>query len=272
MKTIIIATDFSAEAKNATQYILPVAKSRNYRIVLFSLKNASIHALNARMPSYTIDNFLDDESHKLAKAAKEIQQENELEVIPYFTTGLFYEELERCIEEYDAFMLVMGMAGKSVEQDLLGNTTTTAINRLKIPILAIPRNAKFKGLKNILYACDVERGMQKKVLKDVQLIANDIGAQVEVFYVKRQLDKLINDKVPDLKNLMKELAPLNLSYKDVISTEIVESIKEEVEALQADLLIMVPYRYGFWNSLVHKSKTRMMAYGSNVPLLSIPLG
>ena len=271
MKTIIVTTDFSPEAKNATNYILPMAKARDYRVVLFYLHNVSIHALNARLPGFSLDSILLKEKQKVANASKELQRTYFVEVIPYFTTGIFYEELERCISENNATFVVMGMAEKSVDQDLLGNTTTAAINKLKIPILAVPLNAKFEGIKKILFACDLSRGVHQKVLDNVRLIAHDMGAEVEVFYVKDQVDRILTN-TPDYKMIEKELIHLHVSYKDVISSRIIESIKQELDDMQADLLIMVPFRYGFWNSLVHRSKTRMMAYGNNIPLLSIPLG
>ena len=74
MKTIIVATDFSQEARNATDYILPLAKIRNYRIVLFYLKNVSIHALNAGLDSCSIDNILEQEK----RAGKPSHQGREL--------------------------------------------------------------------------------------------------------------------------------------------------------------------------------------------------
>lgn len=51
-------------------------------------------------------------------------------------------------------MLILGMPKKSFEQDMLGNTTTSAIYNLKFPILTIPAHATYKGIKHILYAAD----------------------------------------------------------------------------------------------------------------------
>jgi len=60
-------------------------------------------------------------------------------------------------------------------------------------------------------------------------------------------------------------------YKNVESSAIIKEIKNEILSYQPDVIIMVPNRYGFWASVVHRSKTRMMAAGLDVPLLSIPL-
>lgn len=272
METIIVATDFSKEAQNATSYILPLARSRQYRVVLFSLKNVSVHALNARLPGFSIDSIMLKEKQKLAHEARQMQQTANIEIVPYFTSGIFYDELQKCIEDYQAILVVMGMAEKSVEQDLLGNTTTAAINKLKVPILAVPLNAKYEGIKKILYACDMERGILKKPLEQVRLMASQINAEVEVFHVHKQVDRIVHEKLAELEKLKNDFSKLQISYKDVISSEVVASIKQEIHTTKADLLIMVPYRHGFWSSLVHRSKTRMMAYGSHIPLLSIPIG
>jgi len=52
---------------------------------------------------------------------------------------------------------------------------------------------------------------------------------------------------------------------------VLKVIEEEVIHMNADLLIMVPQKYGFLESIIHRSKTRVMASNNNVPLLSIPI-
>ncbi|MNX96122.1 hypothetical protein D3C86_1284240 [compost metagenome] len=59
-------------------------------------------------------------------------------------------------------------------------------------------------------------------------------------------------------------------YKTVRSNAVINEIEKEIKRYQADILVMVPKKYGFWDSLVHKSKTRIMASGLDVPLLSFP--
>lgn len=60
-------------------------------------------------------------------------------------------------------------------------------------------------------------------------------------------------------------------YKNVLSDNVVAAIKEEIVNTQADTLVMVPHKYGFWESVIHRIKTSIMASGSNIPLLSIPV-
>jgi hypothetical protein len=66
------------------------------------------------------------------------------------------------------------------------------------------------------------------------------------------------------------LEGIDYYYKNVQSDSIIEGIANEVKSVAADLLIMVPEQHGFWGSMVHRSKTRIMASGLNIPLFSIP--
>ncbi|RAV28652.1 universal stress protein [Sinomicrobium soli] len=271
MKTIVVATDFSKEAENALQYAVKMAEEHQFRLVLFTLYNISVHALNARLSDDSIEMLIARKTEELQKLSDRIKQSSGIEAAIHFASGDFYEEVERCIRQYDAGMLVMGMAEKSAEQDLLGNTTTVVIHQLRTPILAVPLGARYKGIYHLLFACDIVKGVQKEIFEKVQELASHIGAIVEVFHVSEKVEELRDTKSPEIELMEKELKEVTYYYKNVESKKILEAIKEEIAATKTDMLIMVPYKYGFWQSLIHRSKTRMMASGSSIPLLSIPV-
>lgn len=275
MKTIIVATDFSPRATNALRYAVNAASQVGYSLVLFNLYNPSIHALNARASSATLNELLKNQQDRLSNACSEIKAQDSVAIVSHLATGNFLEELERCIAQHNADLVVMGMAGKSLDQDLLGNTTTAAINRLKFPVLAIPEGAVFFGIKSILYAADIMRGIQVKVLLKVKEFAKDFGATVEVFHVRETIEKIAEQDQKrwdeNLQSLDIEMKEVNHFYKNVLSSKVVDAIKEELATSESDLLIMVPQKYGFWESVIHRSKTRVMTSGMDVPLLSLPL-
>ena len=60
-------------------------------------------------------------------------------------------------------------------------------------------------------------------------------------------------------------------YKKVNSDKVIWEIEKEIIDSNSNLLVMIPKKYGFWESLIHRSKTREMASGLNIPMLSIPI-
>jgi nucleotide-binding universal stress UspA family protein len=270
MKKIIIATDYSAEAENAADYAGALAAEQGHELILFNYSEISIHLLNARVSGSAIDEILEIYHANLNKAAQALSKKYNVKVTPHLASGNFYTSLVACINQFEAVAVVMGMANKSVDQDLLGNTTTATIHKLQFPILAIPITTQYHGIHKILFACDIEKGVEDKVLKNIHEMATAFGATVEVFCVKTKIEELQGAEETEHASIDKTFAGINYYYKNIQSRKIINAIQDEVKETNADLLIMAPYKYGFWDSMVHRSKTRVMASGNNVPLLSLP--
>lgn len=268
MKTIVIASDFSNEAENATEYVLNLVKNKGIKLIIFHLHKMSIHSENARLPYTVIQSSIEMSREKAQMRVKSISDKYNYPIEMDWAMGDFYDELQLSVEHHQADMVVMGMEDKSLEQDLLGNTTTGAIHKIKVPILAIPLKAKFSGIKRVLFAYDIEKGVDDGVLEKVKVVVQKFNAELEVFHVNSAEDTLEGTK-PDLGGVNKHFEDINYSFKEVKSDTIIQEIEKEMKRIDADLLIMVPYEYGFWSSLLHKSKTRAMISGMEIPLLSI---
>ena len=264
MKTIIIATDFSEEAKNATEYALNMAKTTQAQVVLFNLHILSVHVINSRLPYDAILTAAEKAKQKMEIEVANLSKKHNLSITPYFAMGDFNEQLQYAIEAYQAELVVMGMHKKTLEGDLLGSTTTEAIHKIKTPILAIPIGAKFNGIKKIMYACDINKGVSTEILDKVKRTTHLFNAVLKVFHVN---DHLLETTVAT--EMLEPLEGVSYYYKSVQSDAVIDEIKKELISFKPDILIMVPYEYGFWSSLIHKSKTRVMSSGLEMPLLSI---
>lgn len=276
MKKIIVATDFSKEAENAVEYAAALAQQIGGEIILFHLYTPSIHIANSRSSPSAFDEAIDRMRARLNARAKGIHDSYEVSVSCYIggMAGNMQEEIERLVAtESGSALLVMGMAAKSLEQDLLGNTTTTIIHRLNFPVLAVPFDAKFRGIDRILFACDNLQGIHRIILGRIQELALKLKASVEIFHVTNRILKLQEDGITEetIADFGEGLEGVTYYYKDVESNVVIKEIQNELASTNADLLIMLPNKYGFWASLIHRSKTRIMASGITVPLLSVPL-
>ena len=179
-------------------------------------------------------------------------------------------EIDVLMKLHQSRFLVIGMSAKSMEQNLLGNPTTTLISMKKFPVLAIPVKAKFTGIHKILFACDIMQDVPLRTLSKLKKIVVDLKSEVTVFYVDKKVDELISESNAN-QNIEKGLENVTYFYKKVNSDAVIKEIEKEIKKSSFNLLVMLPKQYGFWESIVHKSKTRVMASGLNIPLLSIPI-
>lgn len=274
MKVILVATDYSKEAENAVEYAAAAAQVVGARVVLFHLYKLSVHAMNSRLGPGSFDDLYKASRKRLEDRAAEISTRYSIRAEADWHKDDFYSELKQSIAHFNADIVVLGMAEKSLEQDMLGNTTTSVIHRLRFPVLAVPYGVRFEGIKTILFAADILRGVHLEVLEKVKEVAADFGAeQVEIFHVSDKVKEIEKAGIRASAESMfgEGVDGVRYFYKNVESNAVISEIQKELLETRADMLIMVPNRYGFWGSLIHRSKTRIMASGSDVPLLSLPL-
>ncbi|WP_079243773.1 universal stress protein [Chryseobacterium indologenes] len=271
MKTIIVCTDFSHEAENATHYAASMAKENKYRIILFNLQTVSVHALNAQASAdFFYNQTLKNQKHLEDKAA-ELKRLYAVETQHHLASGNFIEELENCMQVHECDFVVMGMAEKTLEQKLLGNSVTRAIHRIKKPILIVPAHIEYTGIQKILFAYDTHKSMTWSAMNDIYHFINEFNAEIEVFNVSERLEDFA-EVIHDIDlNSGYDLDDIKYSFKMIQSIEIIKAIEEEIRLTGPDLLTMVPYKYNLVESLFHRSKTAIMAYKNKIPLLSIPL-
>jgi nucleotide-binding universal stress UspA family protein len=273
MYTIIAATDYSELAENAAEYAAALAKQNKVRLILLNDFTVPITAMNARLPASAIQELLDENEIHLNNRASSLARKYDIEVLPKATFSFVEDEMKLLIAEHQADLVVMGMVSKSLEQDLWGNTTTSVIKKLHSPVLAVPAKAKFPGTKKVLFACDVLNGVSEALLARIKNFALTADAEVEVLLINETIEELQRAGADPLALDMVTdgLEGIVYYYKHIRSDSIIHSIEKEIKRFHADLLIMVPEKHGFWDSVIHRSKTRMMASGLNIPLLSIPV-
>jgi nucleotide-binding universal stress UspA family protein len=271
MKTLIVATDFSKEAENSLEYAGELAQRIQAKVVLFNSFSLPVHASNSLLSAASFQELLNHNKAILKARALKLSETYSVQV--EIETGFMdlARELDELIAKHDDVILIMGMAPKSVEQDIFGNSTTSMIMKLKYPVLAIPYSSKFEGINKILFACDEIEN--KALLNKVRDFALALGAEIEFFHVGKRIEEMSGDEKRLSTTLVIEevLNDVTHYYKNVASDEVVKEIEKEIVRINADLVIMVPQKYGFLESLIHRSKTHIMASSNSVPLLSLPM-
>lgn len=271
--TIIAATNFSETSNNAVIYAAGLAKSSGAELILFNSFSLSVHSANSHISAESFQQLIDKQTSKLDKLGLELGAKFNIDVKISCTYSFIEDQLQLLIKQSNAELVVMGMAERSFEQDLLGNTTTSVIKNLNIPVLAVPINAVFVDTKKILYASDSLSFSSIKRFSWLRKLVGKIGLEIEFFSVDEKINSIKETQSEFLLHSESniEIDKVKYIYKSVRSNAVIDEIYKEIKVYGADLLVMVPQKYGFWDSLVHRSKTRIMAAGLDIPLLSYPL-
>lgn len=269
MKTILVATDYSQAASNAVNYAAQLAKDTGAELLIFNVYRLSIHASNSMASATSIDHRFEQNKEKLESLTKETTDRFGIPVNCELVEGDTIGGLKTFVTKHQVDLVVMGIESNLIEYKLFGNTTTAAIKLMQFPLLVVPNDIQYRGIHKIMYAAEssylkdgCELGFLKRFVKTLK-------AELEVFHVltskteeasNEELEKVIGDILHDVSH----------TFQYVKNPKVGDGIKAGLDLFPADLLVMIPHRIGFFESLVKGSNTNQMTVNTRVPLLVIP--
>ncbi len=276
MKRILFPTDFSETATNAFVYALEFANRIDGELIL-------LHAFDLPVfdSQYFPENYMliyesveltqfevfKDELPKLHAIAQQRNLEN-IKMTHRLMDGNLLYTIERAIEEDQIDYIVMGTEGeKSWTELFLGTNTTTVISDVRIPVLSVPLEAKYKSIKNIGFTTRF-RPKDKAALKDVVEIAKKMKAKIKCLYVKTDTSDVSKETI---KKWEEEFAGEPVEFTVVFSEEVKESILDFILFKDVDILAMLTYKRNFFENLFHHSLTKDCAAHWDLPILVIPI-
>lgn len=273
MKTIIIPTDFSATATNATAYAVAMAKEIKASITLLHVYQVPV-TITTDTPIVVVaeeDLRKSAEGH-LNRLKMELEEStgNTIKVYSELRLGDTVTELEELSKNTNPFAVVMGSNGLSdIEQVLFGSTTLKTIRHLTSPVIAVPPGATFKGIKKIGFACDFKQVVDTTPAQLIKDFVHNFNAEFHVLNVDFQ-HRNFKAETPEeslfLHTLLEELGPV---YDFIEDADVEKGIDQFAVKNNLDLLIMIPKKHRLLDGLFRKSATKQLVFHSHVPVLCV---
>lgn len=270
MKNILVPIDFSVTAKNSANYAACLGKEIGAEKLI--LYNAYSMPLATEMSWAVLQTeelqIASEEGLKNFKAELEVSCPGGIPIETISDFGFLAERIDTIAHEANADLIVMGITGGGkLEEVLMGSNTTHVVNHTTVPVLIVPADAQWKDIKVIGWACDY-----KEVLKTTPAIS--IGNFVTALDAKL----VVMHNNPDPQAFDPELF-----HNNVLVAEMFKKLKPEfdmvsyehfldathnfVERHHIDMLLVIPKKASWFESLFKRSHTKMLAFHSHIPLL-----
>lgn len=239
MKTIIVATDFSATASNAVDYAAKMAVCRHKELLLLYVYTPPVTYADIPLPVNLEDmNTIADVQMKALEERLTREHGGILNITTQVELGSFYDVLQQTCRNVQPFAVVMGSQGTTAaERFLFGSHTVHAMKHLPWPLITVPPQATFHTIKKIGLACDMNDVADTTPVKAIAAWVKDFGAQLFVLNVdtERAYD-------PDA----------------VFEAGVLE-----------DLLMVLPKKNHGLEAIFHKSHTKQLVLNCEVPLMAL---
>ncbi|MFD2872943.1 universal stress protein [Mucilaginibacter ximonensis] len=269
METILIATDFSKSAENATIYGLTLAKALKLDCKLFHADNdaADEPASNGQL------------SRLVKRLTKKDTQPVEGKFTPLikFTshTGPLAEVANALSEERSAAMIILGTSGAGEQRSAFsGRGSRQLIAGSKVPLLLVPPVAQ-KHLPQTIALVTSLNEADIPVVYSVATLALDLHAEIIIVHIdsgsgdhethKNQLHKF-------LEKVREEIRFTAFSYRNIESKNIASELSRFTAESLTGMLAMSHGRYQQLESLLKEENTYVMemARQLRIPLLIYP--
>lgn len=272
MKTILVPTDFSACADNATEYAIEIAKLTGARIILFNVYQNQ--AVPAEVPILLpIEQIAAGIMETLKKKTEDLQKKhhNKVKVDYKSAWGFPAEEIKLFSEKNKVDLVVMGMAGAGfLKEKIIGSVTTALIRNAKCPVLAIDQHVKFRNIKRIALACDYAETNNRSVLAPLKEFAQLFKSHIYVVNVVPDTEAVatITKAVAGIKlDHVLENVEHSFHYKE--NKNVAEGINDFVDENKIDMVVMIPREHATIRSLFSEPETKRVAFHTKIPLLAL---
>ena len=259
MKKFLVPVNFSLPSESAAEYAIEMTKDiPGTEIILYHVyKNDIFSALK------------DSE-----EGSKKTATDAELKIVKDFLKnspnqeitieseeGSFIDNISKYVLSNHIDMIITGInANTRMANVNIGNDTLNIISNITTPIMIIPPDVKFKGIKNVLFASDFKDVARKTPFDSLKKVLDFFGSKLNILNVD-------SEHYVELSEAYKNYNP---EFSFLRAYDFLESIISFAETKEIDVIITVPKKQGFMNQLF-KIYTRKLALASHIPIVAISM-
>ena len=276
MRTVVIPTDFSANAMNAIKYAVQLFKYERCIIYFMHVYADEVYNHDVVLTAKLFDEFKEKVASKTDKLLQELlvqvkeispNPRHRYHVLPVF--GSLVDAVNDFVDQENIDIVVMGTKGKTNDKTItFGSHTLQVLKYVQCPVLAIPENYTYTQPKNILFPTDYMLPYKRRELKLLYEIADSYRSEIHFLYISKfeKLCKRQEDNKLFLEGCLC-LPKAKLLFNTVDNDDMPRTIKKQISDNNIQMLVMVNSRHSFLESILYQSTIDKIGLTIQVPFM-----
>ncbi|MGZ3844922.1 MAG: universal stress protein [Flavisolibacter sp.] len=261
MKTIVLATDFSASADNAMLYAGRIANNIGASLLLLHVYQVPVGMNDMPLLVVSTEELKSNADAGLLKS-KELLLANfsSLDVQMESRLGDVVDELKDICKKINPLLIVIGKHGASgVQQMLFGSTSLSIIRNITHPVIVVPDRSRDFHMENAALAIDSD--VENVCVQKIKSLVKDLKIRLHLVHVRPEKSAYLQ-----ASNLVAEL---NSRCSNVYDHEFVHGIESYIKENNIDLLIIMPHKHNLVERLFVKTHTKELLRKISIPIMCI---
>lgn len=276
MKTILVPVDFSDNSKNAMDYAILLANKMNMKLLLMhsfypTMAEAisdSYKALQHKNVNYT-PKEMRGELNIWQKVVNDTEHNIPCETV--FKEGDLLDTITELMKERTVDLIVMGTKGATgLKEIFMGSNTTSVIEKVSCPVIAVPEGYRFTQVKRIAFATNYNDSDITSIRFTAKM-ANAFGSELSIVH-------FADGKIPeryegDQMDRFSEIIDKNVRYNKIKfhlleGEDVIKSLEEYINDNKIDLLAVSTEDRILLGPLFNQGLTKKFACNIQIPLIA----
>ncbi len=272
MRTILLMTDFSDNARNAIKYAIDAFGESAEYIIL----NSYIIRKTASSLVNIADELREISEGDLRRELKFVRdtypQLSNLKVTTLSEYGDPADVLLTIQNQNIIDLVVMGTKGATgLTKIFFGSVTAGVIRNTKLPVLAIPEHSTFTSLETIAFAADLLNNDDPNIVQPLVTLAEKFKSKVYLLNILKQ-GELAKEKtraqIEELKS-SNYLGNANSSWEFLESDDVADTVEAFCEKNKVNLLAVIARNNRMLDRLLHSSVSQDLILNAKLPILAM---
>ncbi|UGU14683.1 universal stress protein [Sinomicrobium kalidii] len=273
MKRILLPTDFSENAHRAMQYATDLYKHEVCTFYVLHMVSVSYPAMSVMAPQ--MENPAFEAALTTGKKAleKSIHQLESLKNPKHLfksllRTGFPVDGINHIVERDAIDMIVMGTKGTGNARGIsYGSNAVIVMEKVTgCPVIAVPGEAHFGGLKEVVFPTSYEFACKSGEIKPFKDFIKDFGSTVRILHVSEK-EELTAQQKGNKRLLEDELTGVSYTFHSMLNIDPAVGISCFSESREVDLIAVVSRKHNFFYRLMEKPVLKGISYYSKIPVM-----
>ncbi len=184
--------------------------------------------------------------------------------------GDLIDNVARLSHTLRATLVVMGITGKSaIRQAMFGSNTLKLIDKNLIPVMIIPPDARYQGIKNVAFASDFKNVEDTTPSTLINSVLEMFQPVLHIVNVQKDIYISITDEMKAEKEKLKEMfSNYKTEFYFISRADFFGAMDDFVKDYAIDVMITIPKHQSNSTSIFKTTHTKRLAYHSHIPILA----
>lgn len=279
MKTYLIPVDFSETSLHATEFAAQLSKQTDVTsIILMHSYHVSVY--ESVLPSPDMVTLSEEEIAENIRKKKTQLEHIKAKTLKLLRDGVVIKtcvstsSLIRAIietaQKENADMVILGSNGLNSMNDSYVGSNVIGIAKLSpVPVIVVPPACHYELIKKVVMACDFKKVKDTLPLESLKMLLSRHDVDLMVVNVDpadkhKHADPEQLAEETALHGMLKEYHP---GYYYNHNGDIINGILNFADEHHSQLVIALPHKYSFFQSLLHNSVSNRLTVQSAIPVL-----